>query len=72
MIKAAICRQFDAPLFFENVTLADASGHAMKVKIEACAICHSDITYMRGGWGGTPLSSLGMKRQELLLKQVKM
>jgi len=54
MTKAAICRQFDAPLSFENVTLAEASGHAMKVKIEACAICHSDITYMRGGWGGTP------------------
>ena len=54
MTKAAICRQFDAPLSFENVSLAHASGHAMKVKIEACAICHSDITYMQGGWGGTP------------------
>ena len=54
MTKAAICRQFDAPLSFENITLPQASGHAMKVKIEACAICHSDITYMKGGWGGTP------------------
>lgn len=54
MTKAAICRQFDAPLSFENISLAHASGHAMKVKIEACAICHSDITYMQGGWGGTP------------------
>ena len=54
MTKAAICRQFDAPLTFEDVNLAPASGHAMKVKVEACAICHSDITFMRGGWGGTP------------------
>jgi Zn-dependent alcohol dehydrogenase len=23
------------------------------VKLSACAICHSDITYMDGGWGGT-------------------
>ncbi len=54
MTKAAICRQFDSPLSFEEVDIAPATGHAMKVKIEACAICHSDITYMRGGWGGSP------------------
>ena len=54
MTRAAICRDFGAPLSFENITLPTASGHAMKVKVEACAICHSDITYMKGGWGGTP------------------
>ena len=24
----------------------------MTVRIAACAVCHSDITYMQGGWGG--------------------
>ena len=54
MTRVAICREFDAPLSHEDVTIAPATGHALKVKVEACAICHSDITYMHGGWGGTP------------------
>lgn len=53
-MKAAICRSFGETLSMENVNIAAPTGHAMKVKINACAICHSDITYMRGGWGGTP------------------
>ncbi|MCE2516343.1 MAG: alcohol dehydrogenase catalytic domain-containing protein [Alphaproteobacteria bacterium] len=53
-MKAAVCREFGAPLSLEDVTIAAPEGQAMKVKINACAICHSDITYMRGGWGGTP------------------
>jgi S-(hydroxymethyl)glutathione dehydrogenase/alcohol dehydrogenase len=52
-MKAAICREFDRPLSLEDVSIADPIGHAIKVEIKACAICHSDITYMRGGWGGT-------------------
>ena len=53
-MKAAVCREFGAPLSLENVAIAAPEGQAMKVKINACAICHSDITYMQGGWGGTP------------------
>lgn len=53
-MKAAICREFGTPLSLEDVDIATPLGHALKVKINACAICHSDITYMRGGWGGTP------------------
>ena len=53
-MKAAVCRTFGSSLTMEDVTIAAPEGHAMKVKINACAICHSDITYMQGGWGGTP------------------
>ena len=52
-MRAAICREFNAPLNLEDVTLTKAQGHEVKVKIEACAICHSDISFLRGYWGGT-------------------
>lgn len=52
-MKAAVCREFSAPLSLETLALANPVGHELKVKIEACAICHSDISYMKGYWGGT-------------------
>ena len=52
-IKAAICREFGANLSVEDVTLAAPQGSEIEVTLKACAICHSDITYAEGGWGGT-------------------
>lgn len=51
-VKAAVCREFGAPLSIETVTLAAPQPGEVEVKLSACAICHSDITYMSGGWGG--------------------
>ncbi len=51
-IKAAVCRTFDAPLTIEQITLAPAGPAQVQVEMEACAICHSDISYIDGGWGG--------------------
>lgn len=51
-MKAAICRQFGKPLLIEDITLAAPGPHEIRVSIKACAICHSDITYAEGGWGG--------------------
>jgi len=52
-MKAAVCREFGKPLVIEEVTLADAGPGEVKVKLSAVAICHSDITYADGHWGGT-------------------
>lgn len=65
---AAICREFNSPLSLEEVVLVQAKGQALKVKIEACAICHSDITYMQGGWGGTPPLILGHEAAGTILE----
>lgn len=51
-IRAAICRAFGEPLTVERVTLADPGPGEVLVEVRACAICHSDITYADGGWGG--------------------
>ena len=51
-MKAAVCREFGAPLTIETVRLDPPHAGELTVKIAACAICHSDIIYMQGGWGG--------------------
>jgi S-(hydroxymethyl)glutathione dehydrogenase/alcohol dehydrogenase len=52
-IKAAVCHAFGAPLSIETVTLAAPQTGEVEVTLKACAICHSDVTYIDGGWGGT-------------------
>jgi len=51
-MKAAVCREFGKPLVIEEVSLADAGPGEVKVKLAATAICHSDISYTDGAWGG--------------------
>jgi Zn-dependent alcohol dehydrogenase len=51
-VKAAVCRAFGAPLVIEDINLRLPGPGEVHVRLDACAICHSDITYMDGGWGG--------------------
>ncbi|TWG96870.1 Zn-dependent alcohol dehydrogenase [Mesorhizobium sp. J18] len=51
-IKAAICREFGKPLIIENIRIAPPGPGEVMVDIKACAICHSDISYAEGAWGG--------------------
>ena len=51
-IQAAVCREFGAPLSIESIQLAAPGPEDILVGIEACAICHSDISFIDGDWGG--------------------
>ena len=51
-VKAAVCRAFGDPLSIEEVELGAPARGEMRVEISACAICHSDIHYAEGAWGG--------------------
>ncbi|MXZ80865.1 MAG: Zn-dependent alcohol dehydrogenase [Gammaproteobacteria bacterium] len=51
-MKAAVCREHGKPLTIEEVAIANPTGRQVKVKIGACAICHSDIHFAEGAWGG--------------------
>jgi S-(hydroxymethyl)glutathione dehydrogenase / alcohol dehydrogenase len=51
--RAAVCRQFGKPLVIEEVELAEPAAGEIRVKMAACAICHSDVFYMDGAWGGS-------------------
>ncbi len=51
-MKAALCYEFGKPLVIEEVTISEPKQGEIKVKLAACAICHSDIHFMEGAWGG--------------------
>lgn len=51
-IRAAVCRSFGAPLSIESVDLRAPVQGEVEVTLGAVAICHSDISYAEGIWGG--------------------
>ncbi len=51
-MKAAVCYEFGQPLVIEDIDLAAPHTGEVRVKLAACAICHSDILYADGAWGG--------------------
>ena len=51
-MKAAVCREFGKPLVIEDIDIDPPQSGEIMVKLAACAICHSDILYMEGAWGG--------------------
>ena len=51
-MRAAVCRAFGEPLTIEEITLDPPGPGQVAVRVAACAICHSDITYADGAWGG--------------------
>lgn len=52
-MRAAVCSSFGAPLAVEQLQIRAPSAHEVLVRVEACAICHSDVAYAEGAWGGT-------------------
>ena len=53
-MKAAVCYSFDEPLVVEEIKLDAPQRGEVKVKVAACAVCHSDVHKVRGEWGGQP------------------
>ena len=52
-IKAAVAHAFGEPLVVEDVQLRAPEGSEVEVTLDAVAICHSDISYAEGAWGGS-------------------
>jgi len=49
---AAVCRRFGEPFSIEEVELDPPGAHEVRVRTSAVAICHSDVAYADGAWGG--------------------
>ncbi len=47
-----MCRTFGEPLVLEEVLLGELGPTDVHVDVSACAVCHSDIHYAEGAWGG--------------------
>ncbi|MEM7241465.1 MAG: zinc-binding dehydrogenase [Pseudomonadota bacterium] len=51
-MRAAICKEFGQPLVIEEVQLRAPQSGELRIKMKAVAICHSDIAFIDGIWGG--------------------
>jgi Zn-dependent alcohol dehydrogenase len=51
-IKAAVCHEFGKPLHVEDIDLRAPENEEIEVTLGAVAICHSDISFANGDWGG--------------------
>ncbi len=51
-IKAAVCHAHGQPLTIDTVNLRAPQMGEVEVTLKACAICHSDISFADGAWGG--------------------
>lgn len=51
-VRAAVCHRFGAPLESEEVVLRHLGPNEVLVRMTACAVCHSDVSYIDGEWGG--------------------
>jgi len=51
-IKAAVCHAFGEPLVIEDIRLDTPEMGEVEVTLDAVAICHSDISFAEGSWGG--------------------
>ncbi len=52
-MKASVCQEYGQPLVIEDLELVPRGRGEVGVGLAACAICHSDIHYIEGAWGGT-------------------
>ena len=51
-IKAAVCHEFGAPLQIEAIDLREPLSGEVEITLGAVAVCHSDISFADGDWGG--------------------
>ena len=48
-----MCHAFGEPLVVEEVELDAPRPGEVRVRVAACAVCHSDVAYASGAWGGS-------------------
>ncbi len=51
-MKAAVCTTFGAPLSIEDLHCAPPAAGEVRIDLVSCAICHSDLHFLDGDWGG--------------------
>ena len=51
-VKAAVCRAFGEALVIEEIQIDPPGMGEVEVRVDAVAICQSDISFAEGAWGG--------------------
>jgi S-(hydroxymethyl)glutathione dehydrogenase/alcohol dehydrogenase len=59
IVRGAVCNEFSTPWVIEELELDKPGKGDVKVKVEACAICHSDIHSAKGEHSPIHLPAVG-------------
>jgi S-(hydroxymethyl)glutathione dehydrogenase / alcohol dehydrogenase len=51
-MKAAVCYEFRKPLVVEEIEIDPPREGEIAVRVVACGVCHSDVSYGAGAWDG--------------------
>lgn len=51
-MRAAVCHAFGESLSVDDVELVPPAAGEVKVDLVASGVCHSDVSYIDGAWGG--------------------
>jgi S-(hydroxymethyl)glutathione dehydrogenase / alcohol dehydrogenase len=51
-VKAAVCYEFGKPLVVEEVEIDPPNAGEIAVRVAACGVCHSDVSFIGGAWDG--------------------
>src|SRR5258707_13501985 len=49
-MKAAVLHEFKQPLVLQDVETPTPDMDEVLIKVEACGVCHSDLSIAEGGW----------------------
>ncbi len=58
-MKGAVLYEYNQPLVLEDLQLDPPGRGEVKLRVAACAICHSDVHSFRGEHGSPPLPAIG-------------
>jgi len=48
--RAAVVNDFDTPLTLDEVPCSELEPGQIRVRVEACGLCHTDIHAAHGDW----------------------
>ncbi|HKD44791.1 MAG TPA: alcohol dehydrogenase catalytic domain-containing protein, partial [Candidatus Angelobacter sp.] len=49
-MRAAVVQDFKQPLLLEDVDVPTPDAGDVLIKVEACGVCHSDLSIVDGDW----------------------
>ncbi len=58
-VRAAVFRRLGEPLSLEEIVVDAPHEGEVRVRLAACAICHSDLSFLKGEWKGSLPAVLG-------------
>lgn len=49
-MRAAVCHEFGRPLAIEELDLKPPDAGEVNLRVAACGVCHSDVSFIDGAW----------------------